>query len=100
MKINVDGVDLIVKQTVTDLGTYVSVTRVVGRNRKRKINITAGISTQLQKKNEARHLLDVMRRVVKLRPARCTCDYGRGWSDHAEHCQSIYKASCEDHLYD
>lgn len=100
MKIEVEGIELTVKQTVTDLGTYVTVTRVVGRNRKRKINITAGISTQLAKSREATHLLDVLKRVVKLRTARCTCGYHRGWSDHAEHCESIYVAPYEDYLPD
>lgn len=92
MKIEVDGVELTVVQTVTRLGTYVNVKRVVGRDRKRKINITGGVETQLEKGNEAASLISTLKQVAKLSTARCTCGYHYGWSDHAEHCQSIYVA--------
>jgi len=101
MKIIVEGVELTVKQTTSKIGTYVSVNRVVGRDRKRKINITCGVSTQLERGNEAISLLGTLKQVAKLSTARCTCDYRYGFSDHAEHCQSIYVATdqggyCDD----
>ena len=89
-KIVVDGVELTVKQTTTKLGTYVLVKRKVGRDRKRKLDLTGGIETKLERGDEAISLLSTLKQVVALRPARCTCDYRYGYSDHAEHCQSIY----------
>lgn len=100
MKIIVEGVELTVKQTTSKLGTYVSVKRVVGRDRKRKINVTCGISTQLERGNEAISLLDTLKQVAKLSTARCTCGYRYGYSDHAEHCQSIYVARHEEGHFD
>jgi len=37
-------------------------------------------------------LLEKMKSVAALQTARCTCDYRYGYSDHAEHCQSIHVA--------
>jgi hypothetical protein len=86
-KVIVDGVELTVEQT----NEYVSVSRVVGRDRKRKIDITSGRQFKLDEP-AALTLVKKMKRVAALQTARCTCDYRYGWSDHAEHCQSIYKA--------
>jgi hypothetical protein len=97
MKIVVDGVELTVKQTLQSGRVYVSVKRVVGRDRKRKRDITSGIETQME---DAHHLLRLLKRVTNLPTARCTCDYRYGFSDHAEHCQSIYKASDPGGYYD
>lgn len=91
-KIIVDGVDLTVEQTTTKLGTYVTVKRIVGRDRKRKKDMTGAVSTQLERGNEAVTLLDTLKEVAAFRTVRCTCDYRYGHSDHAEHCQSIYIA--------
>lgn len=93
MKIEVDGVELTVKQTIQGKRprrVYVDVKRVVGRDRKRKLDITSGIETEVE---DALSLLSVLKRVAKFQTARCTCDYRYGYSDHAEHCQSIYVAS-------
>jgi hypothetical protein len=38
-------------------------------------------------------LVKKMKQVAALQTARCTCDYRQGFSDHAEHCLSIYVAS-------
>lgn len=85
MKIEVDGVEL----TVTLTGSSIKVTRVIGRDRKRKINITSGKEFRYSDPIE---LLEKMKQVAKLQTARCQCDYQYGCSDHAEHCESIYKA--------
>ena len=95
-RIVVDGVELTVKQTITQIGQYASVTKIVGRDRKRKLNLTAGIETNI---DEPITLIRLLKEVAALQTARCTCDYRRGWSDHAEHCTSIYKASYEDEGY-
>ena len=91
-RIVVEGVELTITQTTTKLGTYVKVKRLVGRDRKRGLNLTGGIETQLERGNEAISLLITLKQVAALRTARCTCDYRQGYSDHAEHCQSIYVA--------
>jgi hypothetical protein len=95
-KIVVDGDELTVRQTITELGQYVCVTKVVGRDRKRKLDLTGGIETKI---DEPLALIRLLKQVVALPTARCTCDYRRGWSDHAEHCTSIYKASYDDEGY-
>jgi hypothetical protein len=69
---------------------YINVKRVVGRDRKRKIDITAGIEAEME---DALHLVRGLKDVAALKTARCTCDYRYGFSDHAEHCQSIYVAT-------
>jgi len=90
MRIEVNGVELTVEQTVVKKHTfYVKITRVVGRDRKRKIDITSGIETEME---DVRHLIQLLHRVSKLQTCRCTCDYRYGYSDHAEHCTSIYVA--------
>ena len=91
-RIIVDGVELTVTQTTTKLGTYVKVKRLCGRDRRRKLDLTGGIETQLERGNEAVSLLTTLKQVAALRTTKCTCDYGYGYSDHAEHCQSIYVA--------
>lgn len=88
-KIVVDGVELTVMQTVVQKCVYINVKRIVGRDRKRKIDITGGIETEME---DALHLVRVLKDVVALPTARCTCDYRYGFSDHADHCQSIYVA--------
>ena len=108
----VDGVWLTVKQTVVgrkrksvvdhrllDPRVYVSVSRVVARDRKRKLDITNGIQTELE---DAVELVKLLKSVAAIQTAKCTCDYRRGYSDHAEHCRSIYVASNRDdeHGYD
>lgn len=95
-RIVVGGVELTIRQTITDLGQYVCATKIVGRDRKRKLDLTAGIETKI---DEPLTLISVLKQVVALPTARCTCDYRRGWSDHADHCTSIYKASYEDEGY-
>lgn len=99
-KIEVNGVELTVIQTVVKKNVYVKVTRVVGRDRKRKLDLTGGIETQLEKGNEAISLLSTLKQVAKLQTARCTCDYRYGYSDHADHCTSIYVAQDSGHGYD
>lgn len=89
MKIEVDGVELTVKQTLVKRNVYVKVSRVVGRDRKRKLDITSGAETEVK---DALGLLELLKRVAKYQTARCTCDYRYGYSDHAEHCHSIYVA--------
>ena len=92
----VEGVTLTVEQTTTKLGTYVKVKRLVGRDRKRKLDLTGGIATQLERGNEAISLLTTLKQVVAFRTVKCTCDYRYGYSDHAEHCQSIHVAKDYD----
>ena len=91
-RIGIEGIEMTVVQTTTKLGTYVKVSRLLGRDRKRKLNLTGGIETQLERGNEAISLLATLKQVAALRTARCTCDYRYGYSDHAEHCQSIHVA--------
>lgn len=94
-KIVVDGVELAVTQTRNS----VSVSRVVGRDRKRKIDITSGKNFALDAP-AAITLLEKMKRVAALRTAPCTCDYRLGFSDHAEHCKSIYVARSDEGCFD
>jgi hypothetical protein len=92
----VDGVAL----TITQTGNSVHVSKVVGRDRKRKIDITSGRQFTLVEP-VAITLLGKMKRVAALQTARCTCDYRWGYSDHAEHCQSIHVAKDDGaHGYD
>ena len=92
IRIVVESVEMTVVQTTTKLGTYVKVKRLVGRDRKRKLNLTGGIETQLKRGNEAISLLTTLKQVAAFRTVKCTCDYRYGYSDHAEHCQSIHVA--------
>lgn len=89
-RIVVDGIALTVTQTVVKRNVYVKIKRVVGRDRKRKLDITSGIETQVE---DAVSFVGVLKRVAALPTARCTCDYRYGFSDHADHCQSIYVAA-------
>jgi hypothetical protein len=89
MKIEVEGVELTVEQTLMGKRVYIKVNRTVGRDRKRKIDITGGIETEM---GDASDFIRVLKQVAKLRTARCSCDYRYGFSDHAEHCESIYVA--------
>ena len=89
-RIVVDGVELLITQTKVKRNVYVKVSRKVGRDRKRQLDITGGIETKAE---DVLSLVSVLRRAAKLQTARCTCDYRYGYSDHAEHCQSIYVAS-------
>jgi hypothetical protein len=95
-RIVVESVELTVTQTTTELGTYVKVKRLVGRDRKRKLNLTGGIETQLERGNEAISLLITLKQVAALKTVKCACDYRYGYSDHAEHCQSIHVAKDYD----
>src|SRR5574341_130242 len=88
-RIVVDGVELTVTQVVQHHRTYVKITRVVARDRKRKIDITSGCETELE---DALHLIRLLKQVAAYETASCTCDYRYGFSDHAEHCQSLYVA--------
>ncbi len=97
MKIEVAGVELTVEQTLVKRNIYVKVKRVVGRDRQRKINITCGIETQIE---EAFDLVKTLKRVAAMQTACCTCDYRYGFSDHAEHCHSIYVATDGGHAYE
>lgn len=87
-KIAVDGVELTVAQT----GNFARVSKVIGRDRRRKIDITFGAEFPLDDP-AAITLLKALKRVAATRTTRCTCDYRYGFSDHAEHCQSIHVAS-------
>ena len=89
-RVVVDGIELTVEQTKRS----VSVKRVVARDRKRKIDITSGVNFGLDDHpgEEALALIQNLQQVARFGTARCTCDYRYGFSDHAEHCQSIYVA--------
>jgi hypothetical protein len=91
-RIVIESVEMTVVQTTTKLGTYVKVKRLVGRDRKRKLDLTGGIVTQLERGSEAISLLTALKQVAAFRTVKCTCDYRYGYSDHAEHCQSIHVA--------
>lgn len=91
MKIVVDGVELIVRQTITKRNNYVKVKRVVGRNRKSMTNITGGVETEIPRDDPCA-LIRILKQVAALQTVRCTCDYRYGFSDHAEHCLSIHVA--------
>ena len=96
-RIVVEGVELTIEQTVQKKRVYVKIKRVVGRDRKRKLDITSGIETEHE---DALSFVALLKRVAALPTARCTCDYRRGFSDHADHCQSIYVASYEESFDD
>ena len=96
-RIVVEGVELTIEQTVQKKLVYVKIKRVVGRDRKRKLDITSGIETEHE---DALSFVALLKRVAALPTARCTCDYRRGFSDHADHCQSIYVASYEESFDD
>ena len=98
-KIVVDGVELTVEQTVEQEGGRVRISRVTGRDRKRKIDITS-VEEFHPAHPAAITIANTLKRVAKMATARCTCDYGRGWSDHAESCQSIYVADREEWIDD
>ena len=89
-RIIVDGVEL----TVVQDGDSVTISRVVGRDRVRKLDMTGGTTFNLTKEIDppALALVDKLKRVAKYQTAPCRCDYRYGYSDHAEHCQSIYVA--------
>lgn len=98
-QIEVEGVKL----TVTQTGNSVSVHRVVGRDRKLKLDITSGRVFAIDNDLDlaAIALVKKMKCVAALQTARCTCDYRYGFSDHADHCQSIYVARYDGgHGYD
>lgn len=86
-RIIVDGVEL----TVTQTGDSVSIHKVVGRDRTRKIDITSGVT--FRPEDAAMALLKKLKSVAALQTANCACDYRYGYSDHAEHCHSIYVAT-------
>lgn len=94
MRIEVDGVELTVQ-----VGDSVKIHRVVGRDRKRKIDITSTLVLELAP-SAAALLVKELKRVAALQTARCTCDYRYGFSDHAEHCTSIYVAKCDGAIFD
>jgi len=94
--ITVDGVEL---TAVLKLGLPVNISRVIGRDRERGVDITSGIIVDCAHADPAAltfSVLDTLRRVAALPRERCTCDYGYGWSDHAKHCRSIYVAVSPD----
>ena len=96
-RIVVDGVELTIEQVVQKRRIYVKVKRVIARDRRRKLDITSGVETEHE---DALSFLALLKRVAALPTARCTCDYRRGFSDHADHCQSIYVASYEESFDD
>lgn len=97
MQIVVEGVELTVAQTKVKHLVHVTVSRKVGRDRKRKLDIMGYIETKVE---DALDLVRVLRKVARLRTSRCTCDYRYGYSDHAEHCQSIYVAESHEGYVD
>ena len=86
----INGVEL----TVTQTNRSVSIKRVVARDRKRKLDITCGLNFGLDDHvgEEAIALIGNLKEVAGYRTAPCRCDYRDGFSDHAEHCESIYVA--------
>lgn len=90
MRVEVDGVSLILTQEKR----CITVKKVTARDRKRRIDITMGITFTLDDHvgEEAVKIAKTMQRVSAMRTERCTCDYRYGFSDHAEHCLSIYVA--------
>lgn len=91
----VDGIEL----TVTQTGNYVSIHKVIARDRKRKLDITRGTQFSLDDL-AAITLVEKLKRVADYQTAVCTCDYRAGYSDYAEHCRSIqiaqYNGACLD----
>lgn len=101
-QIVVEGVELTVAQTEVKRVSgkrlvHVTISRKVGRDRKRKLDIMGHIETKV---GDALRLVRVLRQVARLRTSRCTCDYRYGYSDHAEHCQSIYVADSDGAGFD
>jgi hypothetical protein len=94
-RIVVDGVEL----TVTQTECSVSIHKVVGRDRRRKLDITSGRQFTLDD-HAAITLVKKLKQVAALQTARCTCDYRQGWSDHAEHCLSVYDARLDGECID
>ena len=90
MKITVDDVEL----TVVQDGASVHIKRVVGRDRKRCVDLERGLTFNITYTDppSAIALVDRLKRVAKYQTARCTCDYRYGYSDHAKHCLSIQVA--------
>lgn len=95
-KITVDGVELMIEQTIVKKAVYVSVRRVVGRDRERKIDITNGVKTEVE---DALGLVRLLKQVAAIKTAPCRCDYRYGYSDHATHCHSLYVAR-EERAYE
>lgn len=87
MKIKVEGVELTVSES--EQGRVVAVTKTIGRDRKLKRDITDMIQIH---RPTTKELIDVLKRAARLQTAQCTCDYRYGYSDHYEHCKSIYVA--------
>ncbi len=89
-RVVVDGVELAIEQT----GDSVTIKKRVGRDRVRKLDITSGVTFNLKLELDppAIALANKLKRVAQLATARCKCDYRYGYSDHADHCQSIYVA--------
>lgn len=95
-KIVVEGVELTVVEQEDGL---VRISRVTGRDRKRKIDITSTEEFHPEPP-VAIAIAHAMKRAAKTVTARCTCDYRRGWSDHAESCRSISVADREEYVDD
>lgn len=91
-RIVVEGVELAVEQDQHS----VTIRKVVGRDRKRKLDITNALTFSIRERDNvdpvAIALMHDLKTVAAWQTARCTCDYRYGYSDHAEHCQSIYVA--------
>lgn len=87
MKIEVDGVELTVMQ---DDDLFVTVSKVVGRDRKRKVDVRKARTFAFA---GVLHFVSKLKTVAALQTARCTCGYHYGCSDHSEHCHSIYVAA-------
>jgi len=86
--INVEGVELNVYQD----GRWIVIEKCIGRDRKNNVSIMSRRRMALQ--NPIAETLVKELKGVAARPTKgCTCDYRYGFSDHAEHCQSIYVAS-------
>jgi hypothetical protein len=83
VKIEVDGETLMVLLEED----AVTVTRVIGRDRKNKTDIVWSQPTV--DRPSAAALLATLKHVAARQTAPCTCGYHYGWSDHAEHCKSI-----------
>jgi hypothetical protein len=62
--------------------------------------VVDGIELTVKQTLQSGRVYVSVKRVTNLPTARCTCDYRYGFSDHAEHCQSIYKASDPGGYYD
>ena len=95
VKIEVNGTELTVTYD-SDLD-LVTITKVVGRDRVGKRDITSSCVFKLQ--GDALRVVDQLSRASKLKTTGCKCQYGLGWSGHADYCQSIYIAQCSDGYY-